>query len=212
MTVTPGALAAELGHTYSDPQWRVTSTPPVPPARFGTDPWSTFAYVETRIVDYTGLLDHDHMRCNTARHPAMQAVKSTGRMFGGLDGKYPTMLKTVGKDADGKWGVEDLADHDDYDCLDDLAAAGLLEIHMPRRADGYDVYVNHHGRAVTRKMIGGEEVPRPSFTTGLDELTLAAAAVFTLTDLGQAVAGELRAWKGEGCNFHQFTTGQLERA
>jgi len=83
---------------------------PVPIEEFGADHWSTFGYIETRIVDHDGVPAFHHLRCLAARHPLFQHR-------GGDAGRYPTKLK----------GGRTLYDHDDWDCLDDLVAAGLLE-------------------------------------------------------------------------------------
>lgn len=80
--------------------------------RFGKDHWSTFAYVETRVVDYGGRLSVDHMRCDTDIHP--QFANSANRA--NPNKKYPTRLRD---------GIA--AHHDDWSCVDDLEAAGLLE-------------------------------------------------------------------------------------
>lgn len=81
---------------------------PVPIEKFGKDHWSTFAYIETRIVDYKGLPDRRHMRTHAKLHP----------MLGHLDGSaYPTRLKNG----------ETLVEHDDWSCLDDCEEHGLLE-------------------------------------------------------------------------------------
>jgi hypothetical protein len=79
-------------------------------AHFGRDHWSTFAYVETRIVDHDGVLERCHLRCIHQRHPFFAHR-------GGDASQYPTRLK----------GERMQADHDDWDCIDDLEAAGLLE-------------------------------------------------------------------------------------
>ncbi len=76
---------------------------------FGKDHWSTFGYLETRIVDHRGEPNRNHMRCHADRHPLM--VGGAGDASG-----YPTVLR----------GGATLAHHDDWDCADDLIAAGLL--------------------------------------------------------------------------------------
>jgi len=77
---------------------------------FGKDHWSTFAYIETLCVDGGGIGAPDirRMRCIDARHPfyAHDHDAST----------YPTRLK------DGKT----IEQHDDWDCIADLIAVGLL--------------------------------------------------------------------------------------
>jgi hypothetical protein len=178
-----------------------TSRPPVPLALFGTDHWSTFAYVETRTVDHHGLLDHDHMRCHARRTLVMLHAKR-GVSGASADGsRYPTRIKaSATPDTDGRFGVTELPDHDDYDCLDDLIVAGLLEPRMPVVGPG-GWYVNAaHGRTVST----AGDVIRPEFVTGLDEKVLATRAVWTLAQDGHRVAGDLRAFKAAGGSRHTF--------
>lgn len=96
----------------------------VPVPRFGKDHWSLLAYVETRCVDSatnTGQLDPKRMRCNPKRHP-MMAV-STGFSPRNWQPSYGTRLHAT---RTGR--VPQLKTHDDWDCLDDLEAAGLVEV------------------------------------------------------------------------------------
>ncbi len=79
--------------------------------RFGKDHWSTLAYVECCAVDNKGRLNIQRMHCDASRHP--------GLINGTSFKKYPTTLK----------GGEELPDHDDWDCLEDLEAAGFIEQH-----------------------------------------------------------------------------------
>jgi hypothetical protein len=83
----------------------------VPVNQFGKDHWSTFAYIETRLVDYKGVLNRDHMRCKSNRIAFHNAANA---MVGAAN--YPTKLK----------GGVLLDDHDDWDCVDDLESAGFL--------------------------------------------------------------------------------------
>ena len=80
-------------------------------ARFGRDHKSLLLYIETRCVDNDGKLEKAHLRCNPDRHPAFAHS-------GGWDDKNST-----------RWDakVERVVGHDDWDCIDDLVAAGLLE-------------------------------------------------------------------------------------
>lgn len=82
---------------------------PVPIEQFGHDHWSTFGYLETRIVDYGGVVQNEHLRCVHARHPHRGHA-------GGDASKHPTRLR----------GGATLANHDDWDCLDDFETAGLV--------------------------------------------------------------------------------------
>lgn len=86
----------------------------VPMTKFGKDHWPIFAYIDTRIMSYEGEPDRNHMRTDEDRHPGLVGIR-----FGNLPRKkYPTRLKD-------KIG---LADHDDWDCLEDCQEAGLIEI------------------------------------------------------------------------------------
>lgn len=189
---TPAQLAAALGYEPSGLEWVPTSVPPVPMSRWGKDHWSTFAYVETRIVDHRGRLDHDHMRTHARRHPMMIAAKRRVSL-GSRDGsRYPTRLKRalpLGQ-VTGEPQPVLLPDHDDYDCIDDAIAAGLLTVTMPRVADT--------GRYAGR-FVDGNSTPLPAsegftpgFVTGMDEKRLMAYAVFALTPYGSRGAAALR--------------------
>lgn len=85
------------------------AVPPATIATFGKDHWLTFAYIETRCVDYDGIPDRRHLRCIHGRHP-LQAHE------GGDASAYPTRLKSDAV----------IHNHDDWDCLDDLEREGLL--------------------------------------------------------------------------------------
>lgn len=94
----------------------------VPMKDFGKDHWSTFAYLETRIVDYKGVPDREHMRCDAKLHPGLagRAAYACG------DKEYPTKLKGyfLGK---GQTDASQLKhNHDDWSCADDLESALLL--------------------------------------------------------------------------------------
>jgi hypothetical protein len=82
----------------------------LPLAEFGQDHWSLFAYIETRVVDYGGVLNRVHMRCINARHPLHTHE-------GGDASKYPTRLRDN----------RVIENHDDWDCIDDLVTLGLVE-------------------------------------------------------------------------------------
>lgn len=76
---------------------------------FGRDHWSTFGYIEVRCVDHGGRPAKHHMRCCSAIHPGHAHVPGAAP---------PTRLKD---------GTERTR-HDDWDCADDLEAAGLISI------------------------------------------------------------------------------------
>lgn len=165
----PVEILNALGHDNPTPQYEPVGDDRVPMERWGKDHWSTLAYLECRIVDNRGRIAHDHMRCHMRRHPAMHAAKRRAIAFGNADGsQYPTKLR------DGE-----LADHDDYDCIDDMIAAGLVTVTMP-------------------------PAPAQTLVTGLVETELMTRATYALTPLGQAIAGQLRAHKGNGGNWRSF--------
>ena len=84
----------------------------VPVEKFGKDHWSVLAYLECCAVDNKGRLDVRRMRCDADRHPGL-----VNGLLDSVQQKYPTIL------AEG----EELIDHDDWDCVDDLEAAGFVE-------------------------------------------------------------------------------------
>ena len=81
----------------------------VPIEDFGKDHWSTFGYIEIRVVDHDGRVVNEHLRCINKRHPFFAHR-------GGDATNYPTELR----------GGRKLSGHDDWDCLEDLENAGLL--------------------------------------------------------------------------------------
>lgn len=95
----------------------------VPVSRFGKDHWSLLAYVETRCVDSatnTGQLDPKRMRCNPKRHPMMAVSIFSERRW---EPRYGSRLRVTRTGT-----IPQLKTHDDLDCLDDLEAAGLVEV------------------------------------------------------------------------------------
>jgi hypothetical protein len=84
----------------------------VPLDKWGKDHWSTFAYIETRIVDHGGSPNCEQMRCDADLHPQFRNSAN-----GESKKKYPTKL------VDGS----ELHSHDDWSCLDDAEAAGLID-------------------------------------------------------------------------------------
>lgn len=84
------------------------SVPAPTMATFGKDHWSTFAYIETVVVDHRGEPDKRRMRCIAGRHPMQD--------HGHDASAYTTRLKG---------GIE-LHNHDDWDCLEDCEREGLL--------------------------------------------------------------------------------------
>lgn len=98
--------------------------PRVPLISFGKDHWSTFAYLETVCVDHRGEPDKNRMRTDPKRHPGLVGSRIPNMTnTDTLGERYPTRLR---------WNerlghCDHLEDHDDWDCVDDLEAIGLLE-------------------------------------------------------------------------------------
>lgn len=198
-------IMGAFGYEPSAPAWDFGGTTSVPMARWGKDHWTTFAYVETRWVDHRGMLGHDQMRCDRRRHPMFYAAKWRTIAFGSdMDGgRYPTRLKTETVDADGRWGVAELAGHDDYDCLGDAIREGLIEVTMPRLREPHGaIYVDAWDRPV--RVPGGEVIDPALPVTGMIESWLMTAASYGLTERGRMVAGELRAHLAVTRLSHQF--------
>ena len=97
-----------------------------PIEQWGKDHWSTFAYVETRIVDYKGEIDNNHLRVDFRRHPAFAVRRARFGGDGSNGDQYPTLLRPR---EDGEKGLATLPGHDDVDCILDAVTAGLLEEH-----------------------------------------------------------------------------------
>lgn len=87
---------------------------PTPIALFGKDHWSTFAYICQRVIDHDGIPNKQHMRCDPNIHPGHVNISPFGEVLDG--GKYPTRLK-FGQNVHG---------HDDWSCLEDFEAHGML--------------------------------------------------------------------------------------
>lgn len=87
----------------------------IEPSRWGGDHWSTYAYIANRILDYKGVPDRTHMRCDPNLHPGLANVSPFGSIVDGS--KHPTRLKGGGT----------VSPHDDWSCAEDIEAAGLIE-------------------------------------------------------------------------------------
>jgi hypothetical protein len=117
----------------------VTADPrKIPVAQWSRDHWSLLAYIECRCVDNNGTVDKKHMRCNEFRHP-MHAVNrrygdlSAWSAANGTRAKLAKPIKIDGKAVD----VVRVAAHDDWDVLNELEDAGLVDVVSGRRqSDG----------------------------------------------------------------------------
>ena len=200
-TNPPAAIAAALGHEPPAAQWPTSGHDPVPIERFGKDHWATFAYVDTAATDHHGVLDHDRMRCSSRVHPMLLPAKTRIRLLGNMAdaADHPSIVKGE-PDGNGHYGRAEIAEHDDYSCLDDLVAAGLLSVTMPTTNDD-GLYIDRLGQVIR---FDGEPFCA-GFLTGMGEQQLAAHAVWSLTEYGRQVIGALRGAKADGVRFQDFT-------
>lgn len=98
---------------------------PLAAGEWGKDHWTLLLYLETRAVDRGGKIDPDHMRTRLPHHSMCYRAKRHP-----VDGtRYGTIVR----------GGAEQADHDDWDCVRDLEAAGLLWIEWdePKRDTGH---------------------------------------------------------------------------
>lgn len=95
---------------------------PIPASEFGKDHWSLLAYVESRCVNHAGALDRSQMRCNPERRPLLASRHHVSR---GWNPSWGTRLR---RHFDKKDPSRQIPWHDDWDVLDDLEAAGLVEV------------------------------------------------------------------------------------
>ena len=99
------------------------NTTKITPKQFGKDHWSLLAYIETRCVDYKGVLDIAHLR---VRNPA---IGSPRMPFSRPEWKpeYGTRLSGYFKEDGTKDESRQIKNHDDLDCADELEEAGYLK-------------------------------------------------------------------------------------
>lgn len=98
---------------------------------FGKDHWSLLAYIETLLVDSVhrgvGVIDKRRVRSNEKTHP-MHAVNANLSSAIRWKPEYGTRLSGFWIDGERTDPKRQLSDHDDWDCLNDLESAGLLEV------------------------------------------------------------------------------------
>jgi len=106
-------------------------------ADWGKDHWSLVGYVETLCVDSinggVGVIDKQRVRANEKRHPFHAVNLNMG--VGGWKPSYGSRLSGYWK-PDGSTDLKrQIKSHDDWDCLNDLEAAGFIEVIS--EANGY---------------------------------------------------------------------------
>ena len=101
------------------------NTTKITPQQFGKDHWSLLAYIEMRCVDYKGVLDVAHLR---VRNPAI-GMGSYHAPYGRPKWKpeYGTRLAGYFKEDGTIDKTQQIKNHDDLDCADELEEAGYIE-------------------------------------------------------------------------------------
>ena len=97
---------------------------------FGKDHWSLLAYIGCRVESHqaapgVGQLDRDHMRTNETKHPLLVGPRVAMAQLTWKDSNG-TRLKGFWDKDKKKHPERQIAWHDDWDCQDDLDAAGLV--------------------------------------------------------------------------------------
>ena len=122
---------------------------------FGKDHWSLLAYIEHCCVnshDGVGTIDRRRMRCNASTHPMLTGPYSTDipwklsystRLAGFFD------FADRGDPAKAIAAGLQLRDHDDWDCLEGLEAAGFIDVLS--LVNGF-VKMTPHGSGVAAKL------------------------------------------------------------
>ena len=104
-----------------------------PADKFGKDHWSLLAYVEHCCVngrDGFGKLDRRRLRCNPNNH-MLAGVYSNDTQWKLNHGTRSAGFFDFEERNDPEKAIAagvQLLDHDDWDCLDDLEAAGYIEV------------------------------------------------------------------------------------
>lgn len=89
------------------------------PKDFGKDHWSLLAYIETRCVDYRGVLDVSHLRIKNS-------AIGTGAPYNRPKWKSEWGTRLAGY-FESKDESRQIKNHDDLDCQTDLENAGYIE-------------------------------------------------------------------------------------
>lgn len=85
----------------------------VPLVRWGKDHWSTLAYVAACVAKHRGYLRLEKMRCNPLLH---HRLVPRGTSLAASSAYAPTHLA----------GGRTIEKHDDWSCVEDMIAAGLV--------------------------------------------------------------------------------------
>jgi hypothetical protein len=103
----------------------------VPMEKWGKDHFSLLGYLDCRCTDDKGTINGAHLRHNPAKRPAVVGSDTDhiSAMCAGVGWKpeYGTRLAGFWKESGATDPSQQLPDHDDIDCLEDLEAAGVIK-------------------------------------------------------------------------------------
>lgn len=148
------------------------------------------AYVDCVCVEYGGMLiaPDCRVRCNPRQH----RVLTPSRNYGGWSDEYGSRLRDGSR----------LAGHDDWHCVQDLVAGGLIECvcrPIPAKVRSQMV-VSKDAKSARRELNVG--LKHGGYTTAKDDPQ--PGKIMHLTPLGTEIVGRLRAHKSAGGNFADF--------
>lgn len=136
----------------------------IEPARWGRDHWSTLAYIDSRMTDFGEpyLMGIDPKMRTKRRHLRVFAEANAFN-----SAKARTYYRTRGQTTIGQDDGSRLRDntivrnHDDFDCIQDFAAAGLLTVTPDKIEPGTAISFSDKGREVMgalrlHKQAGGQ--------------------------------------------------------
>jgi hypothetical protein len=129
----------------------ITADQYIAPALWGRDHWSTLAYLDTVMTDCAGFeMGSDaRMRANRRNARVMAAVPRPKRVRSAHASPLPGTLAIEGSRLkDG----QTVAGHDDWNCIEDMAQAGLFNIGPLGLAPGKVLKLSPLGRAVVARL------------------------------------------------------------
>lgn len=170
---------------------RFTKNDLIPPEFWGKDHWTTLAYVESVMTDCGGfqLGADSRMRTNRRNFRVMSEFptpKRSGSETFGATGFYPSQSPTrLNNDTD-------VEGHDDWNCLEDMAAIGLFDVSGLHLEPKKVIHLSLTGQKVSAALRAHKQAGN-SFST------------FSLSAVEDLHPDDLREPDGEVFNFGKMT-------
>lgn len=170
------------------------------PDLWGESHWTVLLYVEKRCVENQGLLSPEWMRINPSTHYQQYAQGYAARRAQGAEEFTPSVIKAATYPGDDdRFARKGLVGHDEYDCLDDLIAAGYVRRSWPTRAaDG--TFTGPFGTVTDGK--NPVTLGRLHISDAANYLSL--HSIWTMTERGWVNAHALRRHLAAGADPHDF--------